>query len=173
MTQNRFVPEVDRWIALRTSARWEKKICDRLSEFEVPVFLPLMSRIVEYATKRRTSEIPLFTGYVFCSEKDFIGNSRIPKPLRKQVSQVLRPTDYRSLHQELQSISQLIQSHKLVQEKLYGIPGERVRIIGGSFVGMEGEILKLKPNKRVLIIEVSFLNAKLEVEIEEHLVEKA
>jgi transcription antitermination factor NusG len=61
----------------------------------------------------------------------------------------------------------------LVQEKIYGQPGERVVIKSGSFAGHEGIILDLKPNKKMLVVEVSFLKCRLEVEIEEHLVEKA
>jgi transcription antitermination factor NusG len=173
MTENRFDPKVETWVALRTSARWEKKIATLLQSSDVPVFVPLMSRVIQYPGKRQLTEIPLFSGYVFTSESDFIGNAKVPISCRNQVAQVLRPSDPTRLSEELARIADLIQNHQLVQEKIYGQPGERVVIKSGSFAGHEGIILDLKPNKKMLVVEVSFLKCRLEVEIEEHLVEKA
>ena len=47
-----------------------------------------------------------------------------------------------------------------------------VRVIGGPLAGNEGRVVRVKPNRWVLVIEVSFLGAKMEAEVDERLVEK-
>jgi transcription antitermination factor NusG len=56
---------------------------------------------------------------------------------------------------------------------VYGQVGDRVVITAGAMSGTEGVILQLKPNQRRLLIEISFLSARLEVEVDEALVVKA
>jgi hypothetical protein len=72
------VPDVDRWAALRTAARHEKKVGADLADVGVPVFVPLLTRLTRYASKSQAAEVPLFSGYVFCSEGHFAGNDRVP-----------------------------------------------------------------------------------------------
>jgi transcription antitermination factor NusG len=166
-------PDVDRWAAVRTAARWEKKVAADLAGAGVPVFVPLLTRLTKYASKTQTAELPMFGGYVFCSEAHFGGNDRIPTATRRQIAQLLRPPDYAVLKAELQSIAVVTANHRLVQERVYGQVGDRVVITAGSMVGTEGTILQLKPNQRRLLLEVSFLGARLEVELDETLVVKA
>jgi transcription antitermination factor NusG len=169
----RLAPEVERWAALRTAARWEKKIAGDLIDAGVPVFLPLVSRLTKYANKTQTSELPMFGGYVFCSEQHFTGNERVPRATRQQVAQILRPPDYAILKTELEEIAAVTTNHRLVQERVYGQVGDRVVIMAGAMTGTEGIILQLKPNQRRLRLEVTFLGALLDVELDETLVVKA
>jgi len=171
-TFNTLPDAVARWTVLRTSARWEKKVATTLHLAEVPVFLPTMTRVVQYAGKRQMSDIPIFAGYVFCSETSFLDNPRVPAACRKQIAQVLKPGDAEMLRAELGRIAAVTSKHDLIQERVYGSPGDTVRIVSGPLSGLQGTVLSLKPKKRVLVLEVSFLNARLEVEVEEHQIQK-
>jgi transcription antitermination factor NusG len=162
-----FLPDVERWAALRMSARWEKQIAQALNKIEIPTFLPLMSKIVHYKGKRRESEVPLFPGYVFCSELDFRGNSRIPQGVRNRIAQLLVPPDYKKLHQELTAIAEFLSDNRLVQERLVGRPGDVVRVKSGMFAGQSAIIRELRPDQRRLTLEISFLGVRLEVELGE------
>lgn len=172
MDTNAFPESVERWAALRTAARWEKKLADRLVAAGVPVFLPLMTRLTEYHGKRRAVRVPVFGGYVFCSEADFLGNRAVTPGVRAQVAQVLRPPDPERLRAELRSIAVVLTDRELVQERLVGAVGDVVRITGGPFAGHEGLVLRTKPNRWVLVLEISFLGARMEVEVDERLVER-
>lgn len=163
---------VIRWAALRTSARWEKQLAAALGKCNVPVFLPLMTKVSVYKSKRHAAEIPLFPGYVFCSETDYRGNPAVPPAVRDRVAQILRPTDYEQLRRELNGISALLASRALVQERVYGRPGDTVRIVGGPFRGEVGMISRLKPGAGRIVLEISFLGARLEVDLDEHAVRK-
>ena len=172
MSTGGFRSDVEKWAALRTSGRWEKKLAAGLEAAGVPVFLPLIAHTVRYASKTQTSHVPAFGGYVFCGEAEFVGNPRVTAACRKQVSQILRPSDYATLRAELTKIASFLTDHRLVQESLYGTPGGAVRIVGGPLRGQEGIIVGLKPGKRVLVLEVSFLGARLDAEVDEADVEK-
>ena len=84
---------VERWAALRTAARWEKKLADVLAAAGVPVFLPLMTRFTTSHGKRRSARVPVFPGYLFAAEPEFLGNKRLTPGTRAKVAQVLRPSD--------------------------------------------------------------------------------
>jgi len=168
----RFPNQVTQWAAVRTAARWEKKVAGLLADAAVPVYLPLMSRLSVYREKRREVRVPMFAGYVFCSATDFLGNPAVTPGVRAKISQLLRPPDPEALRAELRSIADLLTDRRLVQERLVGDTGDVVRIVGGPLTGYEGKIVRLKPNKWQVVIEVSFLGARMEVEVDERLVEK-
>jgi transcription antitermination factor NusG len=168
----RFPAAVERWAALRTAARWEKKLADVLAGAGVPVFLPLMTRFTTSHGKRRSARVPVFPGYVFASEADFLTSRRLTPGTRAKVAQVLRPPDPAGLKAELRGIADLLADRQLVQERLVGGVGDVVRVLGGPLAGHEGKVVRVKPNRWVLVIEVSFLGARLEAEVDERLVEK-
>jgi transcription antitermination factor NusG len=149
------------------SARWEKQIASHLEQIGIPTFLPTMQRVVHYRGKRRESEIPLFSGYVFCSEIDFRGNPRIPPSIRSRIAQILVPPSYEILRRELTEIAAFLSDNQLVQERLIGRPGDVVRVKSGIFAGQSAIIRKLLPNQRRLVLEVSFLSVRLEIELGE------
>ncbi len=160
------------WTALRTSARWEKKLAATLTAVGVPVFLPLMTRLTTSHGKQRSAQVPVFPGYLFCSEVEFLTNKRITPGTRAKVAQVLRPPDPEQLSKELRGLADLLTNRQLVQERLVGGVGDRVRVVGGPLIGHEGRVVRVKPNRWVLVVEVSFLGVKLEAEVDERLIEK-
>lgn len=172
MNPTPFPVEVERWAALRTAAKWEKKLAEMLAAVSVPVFLPMMSRITTYAGKRRAVQVPLFGGYVFCSADDYLGNKSIGPATKSKVAQVLRPPTPEGLRAELLSIATILGDRELVQERVAGKVGDVVRITGGPMAGYQGTILKVRPGRWQLVLAVSFLGARLEVEVDERTVER-
>ncbi len=167
-----FPHDVTDWCALRTSARWEKKLAADLTTVGVPSYLPVVTRKTVRAGVESVSRVPLFAGYVFCSAGEFMGNPAVPKPLRSRVAQVLRPADPEPLRLELKAIADLLTDRQLVQERVVGKPGETVRIVGGPLTGSIGKVVKLKPNKYVVVVEVSLIGVKLLAEIDEAMLAK-
>jgi len=167
-----FPATIERWAALRTAARWEKKLAAAMDAAGVPVFLPLMTRFTTSHGKRRSARVPVFPGYLFVSELDFLANKRLTPGTRAQVAQILRPPDPAVLRTELRGIAELLTDRQLVQERLAGGVGDVVRVIGGPLAGHEGRVVRVKPNRWILVIEVSFLGARMEAEVDERLVEK-
>ena len=157
---------------MRTAARWEKRLASLLAEIGVPVFLPLMTRLSVYSGKRRAVEVPVFSGYVFCSAPDFLGNKRLSPGIRAKVAQVLRTPDPAKLRAELKNVADLLKDRELIQEKLVGGVGDLVRIVGGSLEGFQGTVIRKKPKRWQLVLEISFLGARREIEVDERMVER-
>ncbi|MBY0458391.1 MAG: hypothetical protein K2V38_13710, partial [Gemmataceae bacterium] len=130
MNDTHFPEAVERWAALRTAARWEKKLAELLAAAGIPVFLPLMTRLTEYPGKRREVQVPVFGGYVFCSEPDFLDSRKLSPATRGKVAQVLRPPAPEVLRRELKTLADILTDRTLVQERLVGGVGEVVRITG-------------------------------------------
>jgi transcription antitermination factor NusG len=84
----------------------------------------------------------------------------------------MRPPDYEQLRLELIEVSNLLANRRQIQERLHGKPGDPVEVIAGSFEGQRGIVLNPKPRKRVVVVEISFIGARREVELDEELVEK-
>src|SRR5262245_16678681 len=148
-----FPAAVEKWAALRTAARWEKKLAGVLTAAGVPVFLPLLTRFTTSHGKRRAALLPVFPGYVFCSEPDFLSCKRLTPGTRAKVAQVLRPPDPDHLRKELLGIADLLANRQLVQERLVGGVGDVVRVLGGPLAGHEGRVVRVKPNRWVLVVE--------------------
>lgn len=168
----RFQPELTDWAALRTSARWEKTIAEKLAVLGVPVFLPLMTRVTQYARSRRFVEVPVFGGYVFCSPRHYLDNKQVPPSVRSKVAQILRPSDPEQLWKELCTIANVVQDRRLIQERSVAKLGDVVRITRGPLQGSEGTVIHSKPNLYKLVLEISFLGARIEAEVEEFAVTK-
>lgn len=161
---------VERWAALRTSANWEKAVAGQLAAAGVPVFLPTLSRVTAYPGKRARAEVPLFGGYVFCSEADFAGNPRVPPTCRGRVAQILRTADQATLRAELAAVAELLTDRQLVQERVFGRAGDAVRVTGRAFTGAEGVIAGYDAARGRLVLTLTLLGAAVEVGVDESMV---
>ena len=167
-----FDQAIERWAAIRTSARWEKKAVQTLSRVGVPVFLPTWTRISRYRTRKNIAQIPLFPGYLFFDESRIETISRLSPASKRFVAQIIKPSDYATLKRELREISEIISNHHLVKEKVFGIVGETVRITRGSFKNFEGKIARQIDAGNRFVLVVSFLGLSVEVEVEDQALEK-
>ncbi len=54
-----------RWWVVYTKARQEKSLSRELFTFQIPFYLPLIKKTTLAKGRKRTSFVPLFSGYVF------------------------------------------------------------------------------------------------------------
>jgi transcription antitermination factor NusG len=131
-----------------------------------------LTRFTTSHGKRRGAQMPVFPGYLFCSESDFRNCKRLAPNTRAQIAQLLRPPDPEGLRNELRSLADFLTNRQLIQERLVGKVGDVVRVVGGPLAGHEGRVTRVKPNRWILVLEVSFLGARLEAEVDERLIER-
>jgi transcriptional antiterminator RfaH len=175
MDSSGYVPlieSVERWAALRTAARWEKAIARALQVVQVPFFLPTITRWNGGMDRGRATDVPLFPGYLFVSERDYLGNPRVLAATRAKVAQVLRPPDAEQLREELRAIATVLEQRRLVQQRWVAAVGDVVRLVGGPLQGNIGRVVRLKPNRWVLVLEISFLGLRVEAEVDERWAER-
>jgi transcription antitermination factor NusG len=162
---------VTEWAAVRTAARWEKKVVESLSAAGISVFLPTLTRSVKYKTRTNVLEIPLFAGYVFFDHSKAGQLPRRPDQA-KYIAQIIRTEDPQTLRAELTSIAEFLRNNQLVQERVFGAVGEVVRIKSGSFKDYHGTVVRQLPNKNRLVLSISYLGLALEVIVDDRAVQR-
>ena len=143
--------EIQMWFAVYVTARHERKVQVQLGRQEIETFLPLYKTIHLWKNRcRKVLELPLFPNYLFVH---IALNNRLP---------VLRTPGVISLvcsgHLPVPLSSSAIEAIRTalavreVEPHPYLAVGNRVRIVGGPLVGMEGVLVRKKGKLRVVLL---------------------
>jgi len=145
-----------RWFAVWTRSRQEKVAAAMLEVVGVQHFLPLKSELRQWSDRKQMVTVPLFSGYLFVRLNQkadrrlqvlkapgivgFVGNSKGPQSIPDQQIEDIRTVLARRIEcSVLPSLEE----------------GERVRVVRGPLVGIEGVLLRSNSTSRLLIsIEV-------------------
>jgi len=151
------------WTCARTIPRWEKKFAQWLKGRKIPHYLPVYERTTVSHRKRRTTEMPLFPGYVFVlgdhSKSDF--------QLSGCVARVLKPAcvaESVSLDKQITDIWRSLDSGLPILPVADFVPGEDVEVVDGPLQGTCGRFLRSGSNG-TLILSVSMLGVGVSVEL--------
>ena len=115
----------------------------------------------------RTSQLPLFSGYVFF-DRDAIHPGRIQGCRR--IAQVLAPADPEELRRDLEQIARALCLEPTLHPARIAAPGTPVEVRHGPMKGLAGTLVR-RGGESLLLISVRFLGATAELEIDEALVE--
>ncbi|HEY3323853.1 MAG TPA: transcription termination/antitermination NusG family protein [Planctomycetota bacterium] len=161
------LPDVERWCVLHTRARSEKVVARVLEEQRVPFFLPLLRKRNVGHRQVRIFEVPLFAGYVFSD-----ASALNLRPVRRSfhVTQILEPDDPEELRRDLSNLALALQYDDSLTVFRYSKPGRPVCVVRSALKGLQGEMVRIKSQTR-LIIRVHFLSQAASLEIDESLVE--
>jgi transcription antitermination factor NusG len=152
------------WFALEVNSRKENWISAHLVGQDYECFLPKYKSVRQWSDRRKEIESPLFPGYLFCR---FNPLERLPILKTPGVIQIVGcnrspvPID----EQEIQAIQRMIESGFAGQPWPYLEVGERVRIQSGALRGLEGILISLKGNYR-LVLSVTLLKRSVAVEVD-------
>ena len=156
-----------RWLAIYTKARQEKSLARELLKYQVPFYLPLVRKTTVSRSRKRTSLVPLFGGYVFLFGSE---EERVRTLATNRVSRILEVEDADQLVFDLRQLRQLIAANApLTIESRLG-PGQRVRVRQGAFAGLEGTVLKRRGETR-LLVSINFLQQGASVEIDDFMLD--
>jgi transcription antitermination factor NusG len=156
-----------RWWVVYTKSRQEKVFCQQLAGLQIPHFLPLVKKISYCRGRRFSSQVPLFSGYVFMHGEE---HERALSLTTNRISQILTVTDGARLQYDLRQISRLIASGAPVTVEQRLAPGRRVRIRQGALAGLEGTILERRGGRR-LFVAVDLLQQGASIDLEDFRVE--
>jgi len=152
------------WFALQVRARWEISTAGLLSDKGYSILLPTYRKTIRWKTRRKEANAPLFPGYVFCQ---FDPQKRLPILITPGVIAVVscgripQPV----ADGEIAAIQTIISSGLRAEPWPYLEVGQRVRVVDGSFEGLEGILIQVKGNQRV-VVSISLLRRSVAVEIE-------
>ena len=152
------------WWALYTLSRREKELMRRLRALGVCHYSPLIKRKTRSASGRvRNSFVPLFAGYVFMCGGD---EQRYQALTTNCVSRTLEIPDPGRLLSDLRQIQQLVEADAPLTPEARIVPGARVRVRSGPFLGLEGTVLQRRGQQR-LVVAIEFLQQGASVLIED------
>lgn len=159
-----------RWYAIYTKSRAEKKVEKDLKEKGIETYLPLQKKLRIWSDRRKTIEMPLFSGYVFV-------NINLVKE-RYFVLQTDNVVKFVSFSGEISEVKQNeIDTIKwILGENLPIEPtstrfakGQKVKVVFGDMKDLEGEVIRTKKNK--VLFRISSIQQNMLVEIPEHYIE--
>lgn len=151
------------WYAVQVRSNHECVASGNLISRNVEVFLPTYTVQRQWSDRVKQMELPLFPGYMFC---------RIVPEKRRLILTAPGVVGILSCgkvplavpEEEVEAVRRVVRS-KLNYSPSTFSPGERVRIHEGPLSGIEGTLLEVRQQSRVLI-SVSTVQRAVSVEID-------
>jgi transcription antitermination factor NusG len=152
------------WFALRVRSRCEKVVAVAARSKGFEDFLPLHRRSQRWSDRSKWVEVPLFPGYLFCRlnpEDRFslltirgvmhiVGVGSIPEPVNEN---------------EILAIRHAVRSDAPIEPWPFLERGQRVRLLSGPLVGLEGILVNTDAQLRV-VLGLSALKRSVAVHVE-------
>src|SRR3984957_11194308 len=154
----------DRWFALQVRTRWEASTAVILAGKGYQTLLPTYETKSRRSGRLRDGKFPLFPGYVFCQ---FDAQNRLPVLITPGVIAVVGrgrppfPVD----DAEIAGIQTLVASGLPVEPWPYLELGQRIRIESDALKGLEGILINIKGNHRI-VVSVSLLRRAVALEVD-------
>jgi len=160
--------EEPRWFALWTQSHCEQLVCDQLAAKGFATFLPMIREWSRRAGVRRLIPVPMFAGYLFIrhaiekrSYLEIVNTRGVVRVLGERWDRLAAIDD-----EEIESIQRLERSELALVPYPYLREGQRVRIVDGALTGVEGFLVRHKPNRGMLVLSVNLLNRSVAVEVD-------
>ncbi len=139
------------WYIWYTQPRVEKKVKKRLEAEDIEVFLPLTKQLRQWSDRKKWVEVPLFRGYIFTKVsprrfQEVYYTTGIVTYIRFEGEPAIMSED------EIHLIQQLItdpEDLEVVHHEFY--EGERVQVITGPLMGVEGFVYQQQGAKKVAV----------------------
>ncbi|TWI44011.1 transcriptional antiterminator RfaH [Pseudoduganella flava] len=158
----------DPWLVLRTRSRHEKVVESSLEQKQITAYLPKTRVINVKDGRKRVSEMPLFPGYVFVRPRaDQYEGIRFIRGSCGLVFADAKPATLPD--KDLEAVKLLVDSGATLTVDSDLVVGKRVRITGGPFAGVEGELVSMK-NQDLLSINVEMVGSCVRVEVDHEMV---
>jgi len=160
-----------RWYAVYTQSRHEKKVAERFQEQGIHFFLPQHKILKLWSDRKRWVEEPLFKSYIFVKVGlrkyeqvlhtegviTFVKFNGFPEPINNEV--------INSLIKVLRSENEFE-----VSDEKYDID-EKVKVVKGALKGVVGQVAEIH-GKHKIIIHIEVLGRNIVVNVNKNQLEK-
>lgn len=150
------------WVVVHTRPRCEKKLDEAARRQNMLTYLPVHQRTHQYGARERTFTSPMFPGYIF-AYPGVEGRRWLVQ--NRHVANLLEVPDQRSLVGQLRQLQMALQSGHLMEVLPYLESGRRVRVLAGPLRGLEGMIVRVKGQTR-MVLNVDMIRESVAVEID-------
>ena len=155
---------VSRWYALRTKSRFEATTASALREKGFLEFVPTWRSRRMWSDRVKELDLPLFPGYVFCHF-----DASDPYPVLNSpgvvhiVSAGSKPIPVED--REIESVRTICAAELPAMPWAHFVAGQRVAIMRGPLKGVEGTLVRLKDEYR-LVVSISLLQRAVSAEVQ-------
>ena len=154
---------MEKWIAVYTKSRHEKVVIQELEKKNIEAYCPILKERRQWNDRKRWVEFPLFRSYVFVKIElknslyilQTMGVHHIIK-FQGKISTI--PDGI------IQNIKSMIDGGFTVEQVEYFVKGDEVKVVDGPLKGMEGIVVKIK-NENKLVIKVAEIQQAIAVQI--------
>lgn len=152
------------WYALQVRSRKESYVASQIQGQGFECLLPTYKSIRKWSDRMKELEQPLFPGYLFCR---FDFQNRRPVITTPGVLQIVGygKTAIPVSNEEIQALQLAVSSGIPKQPWPYLEVGQRVRVNYGTLTGLEGILVNVKGNHRV-VLSVTLLQRSVAMEVE-------
>jgi len=155
--------EAGSWHAVRVRPRWEKLAANALHCKDYEAFLPLYRKHSQWSDRVKDIDVPLFPGYVFCRGEFFRRPRLVTTP---GVIGILSFNGTPAVidDHEIEAIKAVLRAGLYAEPWPHLREGQRVRVNSGALTGMEGILIRIKSDFRI-VLSVEALCRSVAVEI--------
>jgi transcription antitermination factor NusG len=151
------------WFAAYTKHQHEKRAADLLAKKGIETFLPTYRDVRRWNDRMKTLILPLFPCYLFVrtlvdQKLDILKTPGIFHIVESDGKACMIPDEEIAALQRL-VLNESIQPHAFLNS------GDRVRIVRGALTGIEGILVRVKNQHRV-VVSIELLRKSLAVEID-------
>lgn len=159
----------DPWLVLRTRSRHESTVESDLQQRRITAYLPKRNVTKRWRDRKAVVQMPLFPGYVFVQpSEDQYENMRY---IRGSCGLVLFGSRPAAMpERDLEAVRILVNSGAALAANPRIIPGQRVAVVAGPFMGIQGELARVKNQER-LVINAHLLSSSVSVEVDTDTIE--
>jgi transcription antitermination factor NusG len=151
------------WTCARTRPRWEKRFAAWLEAGRRPFFMPVVPRVTRTYRKRRVTELPLFSGYVFVvgrhHKEAFSRSGCVAYCLHTR-----SPGEAGRLDAQITGVWQALAFGENPVRVTELRPGQTVEITAGPLMGTVGRFVREGGDGR-LVIWVDLLGTGVSIEV--------
>lgn len=157
------------WLVYYVKPRCEKKTAEYCLLSRIQYYLPLRRETKIYQRRKVVVDKPVFPGYLFASTDP---EQRVAVLKTNNIVRVLTPPSEAELLFELEQIKKALTVDPTLGSCKALERGRKVRITGGAFMGIEGQISGLKGKAKVCL-NIDMIGRAVAVEVDREFVELA
>ena len=142
-----------KWFAVYTKPRWEKKVFTLLQEKKITAYCPLNKVRKKWSDRYKIVHEPLFKSYVFVQvEENETANVRTVSGVVNFVYWNGKPAVIKE--EEINTIRRFLNEYGHVEvEHIQFKPNQRVKIMSGVLMDVEGIVVRSNKNKVQVILQ--------------------
>ena len=168
ITEPSAAPQAPGWYILWTRSHCEQLVHDQLAAKGFCLLLPKINIWSRRGGLRHLSNLPMFPGYLFLRREMDKGSYIEVCKARGLVRILGERWDRLAVvpDGEIEAIQKVLNSSLPAVPHPYLREGQRVRITRGPLADVEGILVRMKPDKGLLVLSVDLLQRSLAVEVD-------